>query len=355
MTDTTSYSQPSMPVRHSYPLAIEHAGVVTAASLVGRTLPYALVRFGILLGFSMVTIAWFIATVGVGGWLAAHIHPWVGVGWMIAGIGAYGYAWWFVVRYALYLIQAGHIAVLTELVVNGGVGHGSEGMFTYGKRIVTERFGQVNLLFALDLLIKGVVRAFNSTLNWLSTLVPVPGLQSVVSLVNAVVRAATTYIDETIFSYNLARGDENPWRSSKDGLIYYCQNAEEILKTAAWVVVLDKVLTVLVWVVMMAPAVVLMGVLPGSSFGGFVRIAALIIAALFASNVRQAFLKPIFLVMVMVKFHLVVRNQPINLEWDSRLSSVSSKFREIKDKAGDLAHPAVVPPPIPGAASPGVS
>jgi hypothetical protein len=28
-----------------------------------------------------------------------------------------------------------------------------------------------------------------------------------------------------------------------------------------------------------------------------------------------------------------VRNQAINLEWDQRLSSLSSKFREIKDKA----------------------
>jgi hypothetical protein len=347
-------SHPSLPVRHSYPLAVEHAGFLTATSLVGRTLPYALVRFGILVGFSAVTIVWFIATFGVGGWLGGHIHPWIGLGWMIAGFGVYGYAWWFVVRYALYLIQAGHIAVLTELVVKGEIGAGSEGMFAYGKRVVTERFGQVNLLFALDLLIKGVVRAFNSTLNWLATLVPVPGLQSVVGIVNAVVRAATTYIDETIFSYNLARGDENPWRSSKDGLIYYCQNAEEILKTAAWVVVLDKVLTVVVWVVMMAPAFLLLATPLASALPGGI-VAAFVIAALFASNVRQAFLKPIFLVMVMVKFHIVVRNQAINLEWDGRLSSVSSKFREIKDKAGEMTQPGVVPPPIPGAVPPGLS
>ena len=59
----------------------------------------------------------------------------------------------------------------------------------------------------------------------------------------------------------------------------------------------------------------------------------LVIAALFASNVRQAFLKPIFLVMVMTKFHVVVRGQAINLEWDGRLTGVSYKFRELRDKA----------------------
>jgi len=344
------HSHPALPVRHSYPMTIDHAGFGTALSLMLRTLPYALVRFGILLAFSVATIVWFIATFGIGGWLGGKIHPWVGVGWMIGGLGVYGWVWQMMVRYALYLIQAGHIAVLTELITTGKVGHGSEGMFAYGKRVVTERFGEVSALFALDLLIKGVVHAFNRTLDWVAHLLPIPGLQSVVSLINAVVRAATTYIDETIFSYNLARGDENVWRSSKDGLIYYCQNSKEILKTAAYVVVLDKVLTFLVWVVMMAPAFLLVAVLPASGFGGFVKIAALVIAALFASNVRQAFLKPIFLVMVMTKFHVVVRNQSINMEWDGRLSSVSSKFTEIKNKAGEAVAP-VGPPPIPGTLS----
>jgi hypothetical protein len=276
------------------------------------------------------------------------VHPWIGIGWLVASLGAYGYAWWFVVRYALYLIQAGHVAVLTELITTGSIANGSTGMFEYGKRVVTERFGQVNLLFALDLLIKGVVRVFNRTLDWIAHLLPIPGLQSVVGIVNAVVRAATTYIDETIFSYNLARGDESAWRSSKDALIYYAQNSKEILKTALFVVVLDKVLTAAVWVVMLAPAFLVLWVLPASAKpGGF--IGALVIAALFASNVRQAFLKPVFLVMVMTKFHVVVRNQTIDLEWDQRLTALSGKFREIKDKA---VAGWTTPPPVPGSMPP---
>jgi hypothetical protein len=37
------------------------------------------------------------------------------------------------------------------------------------------------------------------------------------SLVNAVIYAATTYLDETIFSYGLARRETNPWASAKEG------------------------------------------------------------------------------------------------------------------------------------------
>jgi hypothetical protein len=54
---------------------------------------------------------------------------------------------------------------------------------------------------------------------------------------------------------------------------------------------------------------------------------------LFASNFRGAFLAPLFLTMIMIKFHLSVRDQPIDELWDERLSDLSAKFRELKDKA----------------------
>jgi hypothetical protein len=89
---------------------------------------------------------------------------------------------------------------------------------------------------------------------------------------------------------------------------------------------------------MLIPAGMLLFVLPTSSKPGGMLL-GFVFAALFASNIRQAFLKPIFLTMVMTKFHVVIRGQPINIEWDERLSSVSSKFRDLKDKA-------LAPPPL---------
>jgi hypothetical protein len=333
------YSHPDSPVRHSYPLAIQQAGFGTACSLVMKTMPYALVRFGILVAVTFGTVIWFALTFGGAALLSTSVHPFAGLMWLFAGLGTYGYAWWFLARYALFLIQAGHIAVLTELITTGTIGNGAAGMFDYGRKIVTERFGEVNALFALSALIRGVVFVFNRTLNFASHFLPIPGLRTVAGIVNAVVRAATRYVAHTMFSYNLARGDENVWRSSKDGLIYYAQNSGEILKTAVYVVILDRVLTALVWAAMLAPAFLMLAILPEAAKpGGF--IGGLVIAALLASNVRQAFLQPIFLVMVMTKFHLVVRNQAINAEWDARLTSLSGKFRDLKSKAEQGWRPA---------------
>lgn len=338
-TGPSPHSHPERQIRHSYPVSIQSAGLGDAVSLLLKTAPFLIARLGILSALTVAAILYWVVLAG-GFVLLAKASPLLGWAWIFALAVVAGGVWRFAVRYFLYLLKAAHIAVLTELITTGKIGNGSEGMFQYGKRIVTERFGQVNVMFGLDMLIDGVVGAFNRTLDWIANLLPIPGLDSVMGLVRAVLRASTTYIDETIFSYNLARGDENVFRSSKDGLIYYAQNAEAVLKTGLWVVVLDKVLTVIIWVVMLAPAFLLGYLLPGAA-----SLAGLVFAALFAANVRSAVLRPLFLTMVMVKFHAVTRNQPIDLAWDQRLASASNKFGELKSKAEAWARPAPAPPP----------
>jgi pSer/pThr/pTyr-binding forkhead associated (FHA) protein len=325
------FSNPTNPVRHSYPLAINDAGFGTALGLLMKSMPYALMRFAILLGCSVLSIIWAIFTFGGAAFLGSKVSL-IGWIWALIGIGLFGGFWRIVLRYFLYLLKAGHIAVLTELITTNEVAHGHKGMFQYGIDTVKSRFGQVNAMFALDMLIEAIVRAFNRSLDWIAGLIPIPGLSSVAAVVNRIIYAATTYVDETIFSYNLARGDQNVWRSSKDAIIYYAQNSKEVLKTGLWIVILDYVLTGVTWLVMLLPAFIVTIMLP-DSLGGWTAVFMIGTAVLFASNFRGAFLAPLFLTMIMIKFHVSVQNQAIDEVWDGRLSDLSDKFRELKDKA----------------------
>jgi hypothetical protein len=338
----SAHSHPDQAVRHSYPLAIRSADIGEAVGLLLKTLPFLLVRLGVLLALSVAGLVWWAILIGgvVFFGSRSRVLGWI---WFFVFAGVFGWAWRGVIRYFLYLIKAAHIAVLTELITTGRIGNGSESMFEYGKRIVKDRFGEVNVMFGLDVLIDGIVNAFNNSLNWVASLVPVPGLQSVMGVVNAILKASTTYIDETIFSYNLARGDDNIFRSSKDGLIYYAQNAKEILKTGLWAVALDKVLTAVVWVIFLVPVFTFGYVLGGSAW--WLTLSAFVFASVFAADVHSALLKPLFLTMVMVKFHASVQAQPINPEWDARLSDVSDKFRELKQKAEGFMGPGNAPAP----------
>jgi len=323
-------SNPEGAVRHGYPLAITDGSFGTALSLTMQTLPYAVARFAILFGASVALTLWVILTLGGFAFIGKHVPvlAWV---WLFVGVGLPSYLWRLFVRYGLYLLKAGQIAVLTELILYGRIST-DEGMFAHGKRVVTERFGEVNAMFALDALVKGIVISFNRTLDWVANLLPIPGLQSLSNLVNTVLRATTSYIDETIFSYSLARNDENRFRSARDGLVYYAQSAEEVLKTGLYIVVLEWILTGVAWIVCLVPAGLIAWMLPS---GGYAQLAVIGLAWLAGLNMRAAFLKPLFLVMVMVKFHVTVRGQAINPEWDARLQSVSTGFEALTRQAGD--------------------
>jgi hypothetical protein len=190
-------------IRHSYPLLVRDYSFSTAVSLVWRSLPNALARFGVQLAFTVGVIIWLIVTFGGAAWLGTHIAQAFGLVWLLVCLLGAGWVWATVLRYMMHLIECGHVAVLTELITHGKVGNGTESMFAYGKRIVTERFGEVNLLFGLNALVRGVLNAFHRTLDWIAEIVPFPGLESISSLMTIVLRAATRYLDKVIFSYNL--------------------------------------------------------------------------------------------------------------------------------------------------------
>lgn len=326
-TQSSPYSHPDQPVRHSYPLAVKTEGVSTAISLCMQTMPYFLLRLGILTAFAIGAIIWLAICGGIAALFASKDGGGGGLILFLLAVGVPGGVYGFLRHYVLYILKLGHIAVLTILITDGKLPDGVN-QVEYGKKIVLERFGEINTLLVLDSLITGVVRAFNRTLDWVASLIPIPGLDGLVRVVEAVVRNATTYIDETVFSYNLARGDENVWRSSSDGLVYYGQNVKPVLKTAVIGLVMEYVLSLAAFIVFLIPAALISHILP-AAVSGF----AWIIAVILALTVRSAFLNPVFLTMVTLTFHVNVQNQAIDQNMAEKLASMSDKFRQLAEKA----------------------
>ena len=336
--------QPTLdaPISQRYPLTVRNSGLVASVGLVVRSLPYALMRFAVLLSFSVASIAWLVITIGGSVWAGTHIAGAFGLAWFITCAVVAGWFWTAILRYLLHLIECGHVAVLTELIVHGRVGNGTESMFAYGKRVVTERFGQVNALFAMNLLVRGAVNAVHNTIEGIGNVLPIPGIDSIARLITAILRAATRYMDKVIFSYNLACGGENPWGGARDGLVYYAQNAKPLLEQSVWIVVLEHVLSVLLWLALLIPAAALTAILPSAvrEMGG---LATIVIAVLFALAARGAFLKPVFLVMIMVRFHALIEHQPLNQDWVARLDRISATFRDLGGKAREFLAPPAAP------------
>jgi hypothetical protein len=351
MAQSSEFSHPESPVRHSYPLASTEDGFWAALALIRKTTPYILMRLGVLVGFTAAAIVWFGIITAIASLFRGSGAEGIGGFAFIVGFGVpFGLFIW-MRRYVLYMLKAGHIVVLTRLITHGSLAEGVN-QVEYGKERVKSSFGEVNILFAMDQLITGVVRSFNHTLNWVADFLPFPGLDQLMAIVNRILENATTYIDETIFSYNLARGDENHWRSARDGLVYYAQNWKPILKTATYSLLLEYALTFVLFLLFLGPVIGIGYFMPGNASSWM-----FIFAFALALCVRDAVLHPLFLVMVALTYHKAVQGQAIDPAMDVQLSALSDKFREIAEKArewigeqrgslsGTVSSPVQPPPP----------
>lgn len=299
--------------------------------LMGKTLPFLIFRFliyfGITLAFVLITGTGAVIGFGIGRIAdnAAAGGTWGG----LIGFGVASTAMYLVREYLLYIVKAGHIAVLVE-IMDGRDIPGGKAQIAYAKEKVQERFAQSSLLFGLDQLIKGILRAFNRTFLTVASIIPIPGARNAVKMINGIVNLSLTYLDEVILAHLMRTRAENPWSGSRDALILYAQNYLAFLKNAVWLAAFIWVMTILVFIISLAPAGLLVGIFPGTAGG-----VTLLIALVFAWGVKQAVIEPIGMTALMQVFFKVTEGQVPNPEWEAKLDSVSRKFGQLKSKAAD--------------------
>jgi len=300
-------------------------------SLIIRTMPFILLRcavyFGIVLAYILVTgvgagIGWGIGGLGTESFQASAAF-WGG----LAGFGLTGAVLYFLREYILYIVKAGHIAVMVQLL-EGKELPGGRSQLSYAGQVVKNRFPQANVLFLLDQLIKGVVAAVTGLVQGLGTLLPIPAMQQIMGLVRAFLRVAVGLVDEIILAYAIRTESEDAWGSARTALVLYGQNARGMLKNAAWLALFVYGLSFLVFLVMLAPAAALVYLMPGAwSAGG------MLFALLFAWAVKAAVIEPFAVACLMQSYFKAIDGQSPDPEWEARLDGVSKKFRQLKDKA----------------------
>jgi len=297
--------------------------------LMVQTLPFILMRMVVYFG---ITIAYLIAT-GAGalvGYGVGHVSDdpgtfglWGGV----IGFGLVSVVVYWIREYILYILKAGHIAVMVELMQGRPLPEG-KGQIDYARDVVTARFGEANVLFALDQLIKGVIGAITGLIGGIAAFIPLPGLNGLVAFVNTVIRLSLTYVDEIILGYNIRLNSKNPWETSRQGLVLYAQNGRTMVKNAIWLSLMLWVVAIVIFIVMLAPMAGLFYLLPGD-IAGWSFVAAIVFAWAF----KAAFLEPFAIAALMDVYFRTIEGQVPNVEWDRKLSEASAKFRELKDKA----------------------
>lgn len=306
-----------------------------ALGMMMRTLPFIIFRmavyFGIAVGYILVTGTGAGIGYGIGGFGEADFQAtstfWGGA----IGFGIFGAIMYWIREYILYVVKAGHIAVLVELI-DGKPTPGGKRQISHASDVVKQRFAQTSVLFGLDQLIKGVIGAITGLVRGVLTILPIPGAQQLASILHAFLRVAIGFIDEVILAHAIRTGSTNPWGSAKEALVLYGQNYKVMLKNAAWLAIFVYGLGFVVFLVMLAPAALVVYLMPGAwSAGGIV------FALLFAWAVKAALLEPFAIACLMQVYFRTIEGQQPDPEWDARLEQMSAKFRELKARALDGA------------------
>ena len=306
-----------------------------AMGIMRATAPFLVFRmavyFGIALAYVVVTgtgagIGWGIGAFGDDEFRAGSTFY-----GGIAGFGLTAGVIYFMREYLLYVVKAGHIAVMVEMIDGRDLPRG-KGQIAYAKDIVTARFGEASVLFAVDQLVKGVIRAITGLVQGLMNFLPVPGLDRIMGGVRAYLRLAVGLIDEVILAHGIRTRADNPWDSAREALVLYGQNGGPMLRNAAWLTLFTYGLSILVFVVMLAPAALVVWLIPGAwSAGG------LVFALVFAWAVKVALIEPFAIACLLQAFFTITDGQSPNPDWEARLDGASRKFARIKDRAMNWA------------------
>jgi hypothetical protein len=301
----------------------------SSATLMMELFPFLLYRLAVYTIFGVVILAYWIGALMLWFLVSALNETAALLVLLVAFCGNFGLV--YLARdYLLYMVKAGYVAVVTEMVTRGKLPAGMS-QTEFAKQEVTSRFKQASALAVVDALVRGAIRSFNRTLEDLASWVPIPGVDKLAHAVGAVISLAAGTIDEAILALSFARKEQNVWASARDGLLLYAQNWKPILKVAAAVVLIDWICTatlgVMLLLVIGGPAAVILTRFPT------LRLLALIVPLLLAYMIRMAFIEPMAVTAVLITFLQCVKGQQPDPAWDEKLSQVSKQFQELKSKA----------------------
>ncbi|MCX6178224.1 MAG: hypothetical protein NT163_02440 [Chlorobiales bacterium] len=240
-------------------------------------------------------------------------------------------------EYVLYLLQAGHIALITEIAETGTLPPGIS-QTAWAKEKVMKYYKEVSVLALVDQLVKGVLSSLNRTLFNVMHVLPLPALDSFVNIVQRIVNFSLTYIDESVIAYTFRTGNENVFDAAKSGILVYCQSWKALLKNAVMLTLLSYVFIILTTLVFMIPLGILAFFLPLS--WALVKFFLFVLALFFGVSAKWILFDPVACTSTLLTFLKEAESIKPDLEWESKIEAVSDQFCTLKAKAGEMTRSA---------------
>jgi len=233
-------------------------------------------------------------------------------------------------EYVLYMLQAGHIALITEIVQNGKLPDGIS-QTKWAKDQVMGYFKEMSVLAAVDQLLDGIIRTINRRLFNVMNVLPIPGMEGAAKIAQKIVDFSLTYVDESVIAHTFRTKNENVFDAAKSGIILYAQSWQGILKNAVAVTLLSYVFVLFATIIFLIPLGILALLLPEA--WATTKFFLFVFAIFLGISAKWILFDPIACTSTILTFLHESEGQEPNAEWEARIEDVSDKFRELKQKA----------------------
>ncbi len=239
----------------------------------------------------------------------------------LGGTGAINYI---LMHYFGYLIKAGHIAVIAEVLATGKV---PANQVNYGKSVVQKRFATANIYFVIDKLVSGAVRQIQRVVEKVGNAVDiVPGMNYITNILKFFVTISLGYIDECCLGYTFLKRKQGAFRSSCDGVVIYAQNWKPLLKNAG--ITMAKVIGLMIAaaLIIFIPIGLLFNLMNLNMFVAF------LLSLFIAYVVKFALLDSYIMIDMMKVYMSCAQKTELSFDLYGKLCKISTKFKELFDK-----------------------
>ena len=298
-----------------------------AIGIVARTFPYLAYR-ALVYGACCAAVALGVAVLGLigkvfGGAAAAILF-------VLALIGG-GFGAKLLREYVLYVLKAGHVALIAELATQGKLPDGVS-QTAWARARVVALFKEISALALVDQLVKGVIQTVNRTVFRVMDVLPLPGLDGAKNLAGRVVDASLTYVDESILAHAFRTRSDDVFGAAKQGVVLYCMAWRGLLKNAVALTLLGYVLTVVTAVLFLVPLGVVAWMLLPADWQ-LAKLGVFVLALFLGFSVKWVVWDPIACASTVLTFFAETEGVEPDRAWEERLAAASDAFRELQERA----------------------
>lgn len=301
-----------------------------AFGIVMQTMPYLIYR-AMIYGMLCIGFLIFLGMLGIvgavfGGGAAVVLFFICLVGGGFLGLGQ------LLGTYVLYMLKAGHVALITEIVEKGKL-PADISQTAWAKERVMGYFKEVSVLALIDQLLKGIIRRLNRSVFNVMNVLPIPGTDGAAKAMQKIVDFSLTYVDEAIIAYTFRTKNENVFDAAKKGVILYAQSWKGILTNAVALTILSYVFTIVMALIFLIPLGIVALMLPDS--WATTKFFLFVFALFLGFSMKWILFDPIACTSTILTFFHESEGQEPDAEWEARLDMASDKFTELKQKAAD--------------------